>query len=164
MISFCSWFTSTALNKFYTLFLFWLLGMQKVSLSYDKHQARAYVKSKSTFYLVHCGRRKYNIACSCAKAQRKLWRNLAVCGVTAMTENQESISILSWLHKIYYKEVHVVKCWKLPVSQLSNLQEHCHCKHWVRIPDCLATLGYYCVVTGGSVSLNCCVKFDKKMR
>ena len=36
------------------------------------------------------------------KAQPRLWWHLGVCGVTAMTENEVSISILSWYHKINF--------------------------------------------------------------
>ena len=34
------------------------------------------------------------------EARPRLWWHLGVCGVTAMTENEVSISILSWYHKI----------------------------------------------------------------
>ena len=37
------------------------------------------------------------------EAQPRLWWHLGVCGVTAMTENEVSISILSWYHKINFK-------------------------------------------------------------
>ena len=43
------------------------------------------------------------------EAQPRLWWHLGVCGVTAMTENEVSISILSWYHKINFKLVDVVK-------------------------------------------------------
>ena len=35
--------------------------------------------------------------------QTPKWWHLWVCGVTAMTENEVSISILSWYHKINFK-------------------------------------------------------------
>ena len=43
------------------------------------------------------------------EAQPRLWWHLGICGVTAMTENEVSISILSWYHKINFKLVDVVK-------------------------------------------------------
>ena len=43
------------------------------------------------------------------EAQPSLWWHLGVCGVTAMTENEVSISILSWHHKINFKLVDLVK-------------------------------------------------------
>ena len=43
------------------------------------------------------------------EAQPRLWCHLGVCGVTAMTENEVSISILSWYHKINFELGVVVK-------------------------------------------------------
>ena len=37
------------------------------------------------------------------EAQPRLWWHLGVCGVTALTEIEVSISILSWYHKINFK-------------------------------------------------------------
>ena len=42
------------------------------------------------------------------EAQPRLWWHLGVCGVTAMTENEVSISIVSWYHKINFKSEVVV--------------------------------------------------------
>ena len=43
------------------------------------------------------------------EAQPRLWQHMGVCGVTDMTENEASISILSWNHKINFKLGVVVK-------------------------------------------------------
>ena len=43
------------------------------------------------------------------EALPRLWWHLGVCGVTAMTENEVSISILSWYHKIHFKLGDVVE-------------------------------------------------------
>ena len=43
------------------------------------------------------------------EAQPRLWWHLGVCGVTAMTENEVSISILSWYHKINFELLVIAK-------------------------------------------------------
>ena len=43
------------------------------------------------------------------EVQPRFWSHLAVCGVTAMTSNSVSISILLWYHKINFKVGDAVK-------------------------------------------------------
>ena len=88
------------------------------------------------------------------EAQPRLWWHFGVCGVNeAMTENEVSISILSWYRKIKFK---------LGVTQLSKFKEQSHFKHWVSRPDCFATHNNHCDVKAGLVSLNDIDTLDKR--
>ena len=72
-------------------------------------------------------RRPWNVTIT--EAQQRLWLYSGICGVTAITENEVSIFILSWHHKINFKSGDVVKpncssCPSLKCRAIVNTGSH----------------------------------------